>query len=1225
MFRLQRLEITGFKSFADYTEIVFTDSGITAVVGPNGCGKCVSGDTLITLSNGQEIGIRELVETALENSFFKEKFDDGFQTQENPQNIEILSLNPKTLKLEPRKVSAFIKRRTTPKLLLIRTNSGREIKATPYHPLFTLEGGNLRALRADEIKTGVRIAIPRNLPSSEKKFKFSPKDYLNLFDLKDNVFIPFSDELKNWTNEGKNHFGSFSEWSKFAGVSETTLTGLRGKQAVNIANLNSLAENFNALPPFAYQVKSKGNGFIHLPENFSPELARFLGLLIAEGRNVSNNVIWFVNSDEAVNREFKRLAKKLFDIGVLQKNYKKTAIDNLIFSKSLCQILDKLFGFITDSNSFNKQIPPQVLQADAETKWSFISGLFEGDAYVCARPQKSNGKFLTYIEYTTASETLARQIVSLLLQLGVFAYLRPKQKYAANTQEKKIRTYYSVLIYGSQQLKYTAGNLSFIGEKQKSLEKLKNLNPSENPNNDLVPGAAKLVKEAVRLAKVKVKPNRRSFPKIAAYTSQICEPSRKGLNEVIEQIKYLSKNYAPAEDTLEQLNILANSDVYWDKVIQVEEISASDDWVYDLSIDETHNFVANNIIVHNSNVSDSFSWVLGEQRPKSLRGEEMKDVIFQGTSKRSASGMAEVVLHLVRDESSFDIDESELEGIDETLSEFDEQAVEIEEISPEETELKIQNSELKTQENGFHGEEIEVEKVQAAQVGSIQTIQVKKARRHWRPRSFALDFAPGEAVSVTRRLYLSGESEYLLNGKTCRLRDIQDLFAGTGLSGAHYAIIEQGRIGQILSAKPSDRRNLIEEAAGISKFRTRQRATEARLESAKGNLQRITDIVSEIEKQANSLRRQAAKTRRYKLLREELRVILRQVFAAEGRYLSDLVEDLDAKLVEAVKIERESFSKVVEKEDAFREATQKAREAEESLAEIRARHAENALQRDRADREHRYQEEQIANLKQRSAVLQGEIKATEQRLELIKTEFGRLAKEEKRERAEAEKAGLAFREAEKSYQSKLQELNRTEVELEAERAEFVQHTAAVERLAEIKRQLENTIERLKERAEGLRREGERAEETYAEHQREAEKLEKTLGKEREKLETLHAEKQEILQTIEQARTAWKTAENELKLVREEFSRKRNRLETLQELEEKRAVYAPSVQKLFAEQKKIGVSFLGTLADKLNVDDKAEKAVENLFGAFLQAVLVENEKEARKVVDYLNANNFGRIA
>jgi chromosome segregation protein len=240
-----------------------------------------------------------------------------------------------------------------------------------------------------------------------------------------------------------------------------------------------------------------------------------------------------------------------------------------------------------------------------------------------------------------------------------------------------------------------------------------------------------------------------------------------------------------------------------------------------------------------SNVSDAISWVLGEQRAKSLRGGDMKDVVFQGSRNRKQSGMAEVVLHLIRDSETFDIDENELEDIDETLNALDDNAVDVDALEaetldePTEAEMAVADgdeirnpqSAIRIQENGFHGEEFEVEKVQAAQVGSVQTVErTIKTKRHWRPRSFALDFAPGEAISVSRRLYLSGESEYLLNGKACRLRDITDLFAGTGLSGAHYAIIEQGRIGQILSAKPSDRRNLIEEAAGISKFRTRQRA-----------------------------------------------------------------------------------------------------------------------------------------------------------------------------------------------------------------------------------------------------------------------------------------------------------------------------------------------------------------------------------------------------------------
>jgi len=619
-----------------------------------------------------------------------------------------------------------------------------------------------------------------------------------------------------------------------------------------------------------------------------------------------------------------------------------------------------------------------------------------------------------------------------------------------------------------------------------------------------------------------------------------------------------------------------------------------------------------------SNVSESIAWVLGEQRAKQLRGAEMKDVVFQGTSKRKPSGMAEVVLHLVRDEESmYALDEEDLSDIDEAISDLDENAVQIEDFDTEA---------INAEADGFNSEEIELEKAQAAQVGSIQIVEKKaKSKRHWRPRSFALDFAPGEAISVTRRLYLSGESEYQLNGKTCRLRDIQDLFAGTGLSGAHYAIIEQGRIGQILSAKPSDRRGLIEEAAGISKFRTRQRAAEARLESAKTNLNRISDIVSEIETQANSLRRQAAKTRRYKILREEFRVLLKNLFTAEGRYLTSLVNELEEKLTEAVARERAIFARVAEKDEAFREATQKARESEENLSEIRARHAENVLIRDRNSREKTYRQEQIETLRIRYGVLKGEIEATEQRLKLFNSEIERLKKDEKKELAEAEKNVLEFQAAEKKYQTKLQELRQIEVELETTRGEVMQHTTAVERFAEIERQLANNLERLKERAEGLKREKIRAEETHAEHAQSAVKLEQDLREKREKLKDLHGEKQKFLVESGAARSLLQTAEKSLRELQNEFSRKKNRLETLQELDEKRAVYAPSVQKLFAEQAKIGVKFSGTLADKFNVEERAERAVENLFGAFLQTVLVESEEDARKTVEYLKNSNLGRIS
>jgi chromosome segregation protein len=627
-----------------------------------------------------------------------------------------------------------------------------------------------------------------------------------------------------------------------------------------------------------------------------------------------------------------------------------------------------------------------------------------------------------------------------------------------------------------------------------------------------------------------------------------------------------------------------------------------------------------------SNVSDAIAWVLGEQRAKTLRGAEMKDVVFQGTKNRKPGGMAEVVLHMVRDESFFESEERELEDIDEALNEIDEKAVDMAEIEAQDTAELIAGEGIEAEAGDLQGAEEETEIVRAAQVGSVQTIQTKvKTKRHWKPRSFALDFAPGEAVSVTRRLYLSGESEYELNGRTCRLRDIQDLFAGTGLSGSHYAIIEQGRIGQILSAKPTDRRSLIEEAAGISKFRTRQRAAEARLENARTNLGRISDIVSEIETQANSLRRQAAKTRRYTAMREEFRVLIRQLFTAEGGYLSALVADLEIKLSEAVLLESDMAARVAEKEEVFRGATQSARQAEENLASLRQGHADNALERDRAEREHRYQNEQITNLHNRFAVLKGEIEAYSQRLGLIRKEHERLEADEQSERGKAEKAETALAEAEKKYRSTLEDVEWIESGLEAERTKLLQHTAAVERFDEIGRQLESNLERLRERAEGLKREGVRADDAFAEHTAEAGRLAEGIVQENAKLNDYQVEKQNLLTLAAEARENLRKSEEALKRLRDEFTRKQNRLETLQELDEKRAVYAPQVQKLFSEESNIGVRFAGTLADRLNVEEKAEKAVENLFGTFLQAVLVETEKDARKVSGWLAGNDVGRIA
>lgn len=627
-----------------------------------------------------------------------------------------------------------------------------------------------------------------------------------------------------------------------------------------------------------------------------------------------------------------------------------------------------------------------------------------------------------------------------------------------------------------------------------------------------------------------------------------------------------------------------------------------------------------------SNVSDAMSWVLGEQRAKSLRGGEMKDVVFAGTRNRKPGGMAEVVLHLVRDDSVFDSEENELEDIDEALSEIDEHAVDLSEIEASEVEGVDAVADLAIEGDSFEEQDIEVETVKAAQVGSVQTIDTKvRTKRHWRPRSFALDFAPGEAVSVTRRLYLSGESEYLLNGKTCRLRDITDLFAGTGLSGAHYAIIEQGRIGQILSAKPADRRNLIEEAAGISKFRARQRAAESRLDSAKTNLGRIADIVSEIEKQVNSLRRQAAKTRRFKILQEEFRTLLRQLYAAEGRYLSELSGELKLQVSEAVENESNLQMQVIAKEDATRHATQQSRDAEESLAELRKIHSHNALERDRAEREHLYKSDQIVSLNNRTEVLRGEIDASRNRLELLASELERLKQDEQHESAEHARAEEVLRQSEDLYRSEAEALANIERSIETLRASLMQHTGAFERFDEIERQVINNLERLHMRAAGLESEGTRASETFAFNKKQADDLAKSLLAEEGKLAELTREKEQLLGQTAESRNRLREAEQELKAVQDDYSARKHRLSTLRELEEKKAVYKPQVQKLFAAERSIGVKLKGVLADRLNVEREAETAVETLFGPFLESVVVESLDDAKKVSAWARSNGIGRTA
>ncbi|MGE5733642.1 MAG: chromosome segregation protein SMC, partial [Acidobacteriota bacterium] len=227
-------------------------------------------------------------------------------------------------------------------------------------------------------------------------------------------------------------------------------------------------------------------------------------------------------------------------------------------------------------------------------------------------------------------------------------------------------------------------------------------------------------------------------------------------------------------------------------------------------------------------------------------------------------------------------------------------------------------------------------------------------------------FHAGE-IAVTRRLFRTGDSEYLLNGKLCRLRDIQELFMGTGLGPESYALIEQGRIGQILSSRPTDRRAIIEEAAGVTKFKTKKRLAEARLEDARLNLSRVNDIFDEVTRQMNSLKRQASKAERYARLRDEMRAKLRVVLASKFAQLDQQATDLDTQLNTIAEDMRQQTESVQQLESESGERTQRGYAIDAELRQNRERIASIALETDRAQARRRHNEERCQELVVRAA------------------------------------------------------------------------------------------------------------------------------------------------------------------------------------------------------------------------------------------------------------------
>ncbi len=622
-----------------------------------------------------------------------------------------------------------------------------------------------------------------------------------------------------------------------------------------------------------------------------------------------------------------------------------------------------------------------------------------------------------------------------------------------------------------------------------------------------------------------------------------------------------------------------------------------------------------------SNVADAITWVMGEQSAKSLRGEKMEDVIFSGSDARKPTATAEVrlrfsgVLKTLSGPAlpvgfagdpgeSGDAGETGAPGIDEAGH-------------PPASDGGNGNGHH-PRENG-NGQPATVHNTfAAADLGGPWA-------RHAPPMATGAEEiiqSVAREVEVTRRLYRSGESEYLIDGEVCRLRDVHDLLMDTGLGAKAYSIIEQGKIGLILSSRPTDRRQLIEEAAGVTKYKSRRRAAALKLEAAQQNLTRIDDIVFEVEKQRGALKRQAGKARRYQRLRDQLRRWEKVLFARKYRQLAETIDSTRTRLSDARARESAAAARVAAVESDFGRVRVELAEAESRATECREAAHSRELAINRQQQQVAFDRDQVQTLGARVTTVAAELDALEAR-----REPARLALDGRRQAAaeaniERDRTAGALAAESEAYEAAHCEIEGLEADVEAARSEVfsainsataLRH--ALEHAAAARDRVAETLSKLDIEASDVRIESDRVETDRA---------------------AAAAGLRRAYDAIEATRIAHSARESELASARIEHewrvravrSREHElagleaRVKSLEELEAARAGYGDAPRAILA-QANGQISQQGAIADYLEVESGFERAVEACLGDLLQHVVVERPEQAAAGFELVREAGAGR--
>ena len=479
-----------------------------------------------------------------------------------------------------------------------------------------------------------------------------------------------------------------------------------------------------------------------------------------------------------------------------------------------------------------------------------------------------------------------------------------------------------------------------------------------------------------------------------------------------------------------------------------------------------------------------------------------------------------------------------------------------------------------------------------------------------------------EEVTVTRRLYRSGESEYRINGSSCRLKDINEMFYDTGIGKEGYSIIGQGQIDKILSGKPEDRRELFDEAEGIVKFKRRKNTTLKKLEEEQQNLVRVTDILSELTKQLEPLERQSETAKIYLAKRESLKELDVNMFLLEYEHTGNLIRELEEKT-------RIAENQLQEAKDAHSRTKEEYERLEKSLEELNQRM--DALREESRDRAIRKQQLSGEINVLHEQILAGEQNDSHYRSRLLTIQEDTEKKSADREELEEQRADL---------QAKLREISK-ELSDEQEKLDNIQSnieecTQAVEdgknEIIEILNSRANTkgkaqrfdamMEQLDIRKAGISQRILSLKTQEEEQQSAISRAKKEYDTITEAIQAIQEEGSHLTTEIKAIQETMKQQNTELEESQRAYHREASRLESLKNITERYDGYGNSIRRVM-EQKDHVPGIRGVVADIIHVEKNYEIAIETALGGSIQNIVTDNEQTAKEMIEFLKKNRYGR--